>query len=94
MAKYGGMLTEMPAILGSDFAGRVVQVGSEVSKVVTGDYVFGLCRLGQVKYSPFQETFLVDEDAAFKLPDAVPPSAAATMGTAVLVRIRLCAAGV
>jgi NADPH:quinone reductase-like Zn-dependent oxidoreductase len=85
MAKYGGMLTEMPAILGSDFTGRVVQAGSEVTKFDTGDYVFGLCRLGQVKYSPFQETFLVDEDAAFRLPGTVSAAAAATMGTAVLV---------
>ncbi|CAH0005476.1 unnamed protein product [Clonostachys byssicola] len=84
MAQSGILTTEMPAILGSDFCGIVDEVGSDCTKLQVGDHVFGLCRLGQNPYSPFQDKFLVDEDLAFKRPERVDAEVAASVGVGVL----------
>lgn len=89
MAKTGMLTMSMPAIMGSDFCGLVIEAGSECTKLQTGDYVFGLCRLGQNQYSPFQETFLVDEDTVFKKEKGLGAEVAAGLGVGVVVsRIR------
>jgi NADPH:quinone reductase-like Zn-dependent oxidoreductase len=85
MAQSGILTTEMPAILGSDFCGIVDEVGSDCTKLQVGDHVFGLCRLGQNPYSPFQDKFLVDEDLAFKRPERLDAEVAASVGVGVLV---------
>lgn len=85
MSNTGILTTEMPAILGSDFCGLVVEDGEGCEKLQTGDYVFGVCRLGQNKFAPFQETFLVDEDIVFKREGRVDPEVAASIGVGVLV---------
>ena len=87
MSEHGILTTEMPAILGSDFCGLVVEVGPGCTKLQIGDYAFGLCRLGQNHFSPFQETFLVDEDLVFKAADRPEPVLAAGIGVGVLVCI-------
>ena len=87
MSKTGIFTTEMPAVLGSDFCGLVVQVGEGCEKLQTGDYAFGVCRLGMNQFAPFQETFLVDEDLVFKKEEEgrIAPEIAASMGVGVLV---------
>jgi NADPH:quinone reductase-like Zn-dependent oxidoreductase len=84
MSKTGAITTEIPAVLGSDFCGLVVQDGPGCNKLQTGDYVFGLCRLGRNQFSPFQETFLVDEDLVFRKDGRIEPEAAAGVGLGVL----------
>ncbi|VUC23793.1 unnamed protein product [Clonostachys rosea] len=84
MAQSGILTTEMPAILGSDFCGIVDEVGNSCTKFQVGDHVFGLCRLGQNPYSPFQDKFLVDEDLAFKKPERLDAEVAASVGVGVL----------
>lgn len=85
MTRPGSLHNGMPALAGSDFSGVVVAVGSQCSKLRAGDYVYGLCRLGRNRYSPFQQTFLVDENLAFKKPDRISPQVAASIGIGVVV---------
>ncbi|UNI18618.1 hypothetical protein JDV02_004873 [Purpureocillium takamizusanense] len=78
------LTTALPAVLGSDFGAIVLETGSECKKLRKGDYVFGSCNLGQNAYSPFQETFLVDEDAAFKKGENISVEESTTMGVGIL----------
>jgi NADPH:quinone reductase-like Zn-dependent oxidoreductase len=80
---HGGILvTGWPAILGCDASGVVLECGDGVSKFKRGDYVFGCTRVGQNEYSTFQETFLMDEDIAFKRSSNVTTEQACTIGVA------------
>ncbi|PNY28896.1 Zinc-type alcohol dehydrogenase-like protein [Tolypocladium capitatum] len=80
-----GMLTMgMPAVLGSDFSGVVVETGSQCTKLGKGDVVYASCNLGQNLYSPFQETFLVDEASVFKKSDNISAEQGAATGVGVL----------
>lgn len=85
MAKTGILTTEMPAVLGSDSCAVIVETGEGCERLTKGDYVYGMSRLGQNAYSPFQETFLVDEDFLFKKTDNVTPEQAAIIGAGLLV---------
>lgn len=85
MAQTAILTTELPAVLGSDECAVVVETGEGCTRLNKGDYVYGLSRLGQNAYSPFQETFLVDEDLIFKKPDGITPEDATIIGTGVLV---------
>ncbi|KAM0560091.1 hypothetical protein ACHAPJ_004051 [Fusarium lateritium] len=65
MQQQGGLLVnEWPAIIGSDCAGVVVDLGPDVTKLKRGDYVYGCAPLGQNQFTPFQDTFLVQEDTS------------------------------
>ncbi|KID91956.1 oxidoreductase, zinc-binding dehydrogenase family superfamily [Metarhizium guizhouense ARSEF 977] len=79
MQKYGTLIHDWPAVIGSDFCAQVIETGPECTKVKKGDYVYGVCRIGQKAYSPFQETFLVDEDLVFKVEGALTPAQASTI---------------
>ncbi|MDX1807779.1 MAG: NADP-dependent oxidoreductase, partial [Paenisporosarcina sp.] len=51
---------KMPLVLGNDFAGEVIQVGSEVKKFQVGDEVFGRPR--KTRIGTFAESISVHED--------------------------------
>ncbi|KAG8422793.1 hypothetical protein J3459_010044 [Metarhizium acridum] len=84
MQKYGILILDWPAVLGSDFCAQVIETGPECTKLKKGDYVYGVCRLGQRAYSPFQETFLVDEDLVLKVEGALTPAQASTIAVGAL----------
>lgn len=84
MYHTGILVTSFPAILGSDVSGIVLSVGSAVTKFAPGDYVYGCVRVGQNSYSPFQETFLMDEGLAFRKTDGMTVAEAAGVGAGVL----------
>ncbi|KAL4899409.1 hypothetical protein BDW74DRAFT_189398 [Aspergillus multicolor] len=81
------------AVLGCDFVGEVVDVGSEVTRLAEGDNVAALVWGGEVKYvGAYSEYCLADERISFKVPSAISreqastvPLAAATAGTSVLI---------
>lgn len=85
MAQTGVLTTGWPAILGSDHSAVVVETGEGSTRLKKGDHVYGLSRLGQNDFSPFQEMFLVDEDYIFKGTDDLPLEVAAILGTGFLV---------
>lgn len=73
-----------PAVLGSDVAGEVVEVGPLVSRFKIGDRVLGLA-LGMDKLADraaegaFQNYVILRQDAATKLPNALSFEAAAVL---------------
>lgn len=85
MQHSGALVTAWPAVLGCDAGGTVIRTGADCSKLKVGDGVFGCTRVGQNEYSTFQETFLMDEDLAFKRPDRLTAEPACTMGVGLLV---------
>ncbi|KAK0710731.1 chaperonin 10-like protein [Lasiosphaeris hirsuta] len=84
MQHTGLLIDEFPAVLGSDVSGIVLEVGADCKKLSKGDYVFGCVPIGRNQLSPFQETFLVEEDWIFKKPENVGLEEACTIGAAVL----------
>jgi len=84
MQKYGILVLGWPAVLGSDFCAQVIETGAECSRLKKGDYVYSESQLGQTPYSPFQETFLVDEDYVFKVEGDLTPVQASTIGVGAL----------
>ena len=83
-----GMLTmAMPAVLGSDFSGVVIEKGDQCTTLNKGDVVYGCSNLGQNRYSPFQETFVVDEASVFKKGENISREQAAATGVGILVSI-------
>lgn len=78
-------MKEWPAILGSDCAGVVIEVGLDCTKLKPGDYVYGCAPLGQNNYTPFQETFLVEEDVFFKKHPELSVEDGCTIGAGLLV---------
>lgn len=87
MQKYGILIHDWPAVIGSDFCAQVIESGPECTKLKKGDYVYGVCRIGQRAYSPFQETFLVDEDLVFKVEGALTPAQASTIAVGTVVSL-------
>ncbi|RPD54128.1 GroES-like protein [Lentinus tigrinus ALCF2SS1-6] len=59
---------KFPAILGSDLAGVVEEVGAEVSKFTKGDRVLFQGWFGDNKYAGFQQYTLIDAELAAKIP--------------------------
>ncbi|KAH6989998.1 chaperonin 10-like protein [Ilyonectria destructans] len=80
----GLLVKEWPAILGSDCAGVVIEVGPDCTKLKPGDYVYGCAPLGQNNFTPFQETFLVNEDVFFKKPLKLSVEDGCTIGAGLL----------
>jgi NADPH:quinone reductase-like Zn-dependent oxidoreductase len=81
----GLLISEWPAIIGSDCAGVVLEVGSDCTRLKPGDHVYGCPPLGQNKFTPFQETFLVEEDLFLKKSDNLTVEESATIGAGLLV---------
>jgi len=80
MQHSGALVLEWPVILGCDASGVVIECGSEVTKFKIGDHAYGCTRVGQNQYSTFQETFLMDEELAFKRSSNISTLAACTIG--------------
>lgn len=85
MYHTGLLIESYPAVLGSDTAGVVVSTSPDCTKLRIGDYVYGCVPIGLNAYSPFQETFLVDERWTFKKADRIGVEEASTIGAGVLV---------
>lgn len=79
------LTTGLPAVLGSDFSGLVLEGGSGCERLSKGDYVYASCNLGQNAFSPFQETFLVDEASVFKKSANLSVEESAGIGVGILV---------
>lgn len=73
----GEMETSFPAILGTDVAGVVDQVGEGVSRLSVGDRVAGLCQSGA-----YAEYTIARGDSVTSIPDALDFEHAATIPTA------------
>lgn len=84
----GVLVDEWPAILGSDFTAVVISVGSQCKRLQPGDHVYSCAPIGQNKYTPFQDTFLVEEDAVLKKSPNLSLEDASTIGAGLLVGIR------
>ncbi|KAL1850974.1 hypothetical protein VTK73DRAFT_9568 [Phialemonium thermophilum] len=89
----GVLVDEWPAVLGSDFAGVVVDVGPDCSKLRPGDYVHGCASIGRNKYTPFQETFLADETTVLRKVSGLNAASAATVGSGLLTAALCLLAG-
>jgi NADPH:quinone reductase-like Zn-dependent oxidoreductase len=87
MAQNGIFVTDTPAVLGSGFCGTVVEVGFGCARLKKGDCVFGLGSLGRTDYSPFQESFLIDERLPFKRGKILSPQDAASLGVSLMVSV-------
>ena len=66
-----------PFVLGSEFAGVVAAIGTDVTGVAVGDKVFGSGLVGA-----FAEQVVVPAGAVTKVPDGVPTDVAAGFGVA------------
>ncbi|KAH7318298.1 zinc-binding oxidoreductase CipB [Stachybotrys elegans] len=80
MAQTGAFVTDTPAVLGSGFYGTVTEVGFGCARLKEGDLVFGLGSLGRTAYSPFQDSFLIDERLPFRKGKILSPQDAASLG--------------
>ena len=85
MRLTGALIAEFPAVVGSEASGVVVETGANCTKLTKGDYVYGCVPIGLSKFSPFQETFLVNEDWIFKKGEGISLEEACTIGSGVLV---------
>lgn len=81
----GLLINEWPAVIGSDCVGVVLEVGPECTKLHVGDQVYGCAPLGQNKFTPFQETFLVDENVFLRKDSNLSVEEATTVGAGLLV---------
>ncbi|KAG4433088.1 hypothetical protein IFR05_011428 [Cadophora sp. M221] len=71
---YAFLPLSYPAILGSDAAGVVVEVGSGVTNVVKGQRVIGYCAgtgIGDSRYAGFQEYSIIPANAVAPVPDSI-----------------------
>ncbi|KAL4731747.1 hypothetical protein ACLX1H_000729 [Fusarium chlamydosporum] len=85
MQQHSGLLiSEWPAIIGSDFAGVVVEVGPDTSRLKVGDYVCGVALLGRNRFAPFQQNFLVQEEIVLKKSPNVALEDSCTIGAGLL----------
>ena len=84
MQHTGILITSWPAVIGSDVSGIVISTGPDCKKLNKGDYIYGCVPVGLNEFSPFQETFIVEEDWMFKKGEAMGLEEACTIGAAVL----------
>ncbi|KAM0208056.1 hypothetical protein ACHAQI_007338 [Fusarium lateritium] len=80
----GLLISEWPAIIGSDCTGVVVETGPELTKLKVGDHVCGIALIGKTQFAPFQETFLVQEDAIIKTSTKLSVEERCTVGAGLL----------
>ncbi|KAF5570800.1 zinc-binding alcohol dehydrogenase domain-containing protein [Fusarium phyllophilum] len=88
----GMMVNEWPAILGSDGAGIVIEVGPDVARLKVGDYVYSCAPVGQNRFTPFQDAYLAQEDLLFKKGSNISLEDSCTIG-ACLLTSSLCLIG-
>ena len=69
-AKRPGLPLELPAILGRDAAGEVVEVGAGVTRIRVGERVTGLVMGGYAQYVVANEAAWAEVPAAMNLTDA------------------------
>ncbi|KAI0696870.1 GroES-like protein [Cerioporus squamosus] len=84
---YGWLVDKYPAILGSDIAGVVEQVGAEVTKFVKGDRVLLQGWFRDTKYAGFQQYTLIEAELAAKIPDGISFDQAASVPVALVAVI-------
>jgi NADPH:quinone reductase-like Zn-dependent oxidoreductase len=84
MQHTGVLVTSWPAVIGSDLSGVVLETGPDCKKLSKGDLVYGCAPVGISQFSPFQETFLVNEEWVFKKSENVALDAACTVGSGLL----------
>lgn len=99
MQDQGHMLKTVPTVLGSDIAGTVHSLGSQVTRFAKGDRVAGFaCMIGtgDINQGAFQEYTILEEHATVKLPSTVSfaegstlPMSIATSGVAFFTPERL-----
>ncbi|KAF9781025.1 hypothetical protein IL306_014722 [Fusarium sp. DS 682] len=82
------MVNEWPAVLGSDGAGVVIEVGPDVTRLKVGDYVYSCAPVGQNRFTPFQDAYLAREDLLFKRGTNITLEESCTIGAGLLVRMR------
>lgn len=80
----GLLINEWPAIIGSDCAAVVIDVGPHCTKLSVGDYVYGCAPLGQNRFTPFQDTFLVEERVFLKKSSNLSIEESCTIGVGIL----------
>jgi NADPH:quinone reductase-like Zn-dependent oxidoreductase len=85
MQHTGMLIPSWPAVIGSDVSGIVLEAGADCKKIKEGDYIFTCVPVGISEFSPFQETFLVEEDWVFKKGDNMGLEEACTVGAGLLV---------
>ncbi|KAF4340085.1 hypothetical protein FBEOM_5945 [Fusarium beomiforme] len=78
------MINEWPAILGSDGAGVVTEVGPDVTRLKVGDYVYSCAPIGQNRFTPFQDAYLAREDLLFKRDTNITLEDSCTIGVGLL----------
>ncbi|KAG5789072.1 hypothetical protein H9Q69_011860 [Fusarium xylarioides] len=86
------MVNEWPAILGSDGADIVIEVGPDVARLKVGDYVYSCAPVGQNRFTPFQDAYLAREDLLFKKCNNISLEDSCTIG-ACLLTSSLCLIG-
>lgn len=84
------LVSEWPAILGSDGAGVVIDVGPDVTRLKVGDYVYSCAPIGQNRFTPFQQAYLAREDSLFKMGNNISLEDSCTIGACLLVNMRAC----
>jgi NADPH:quinone reductase-like Zn-dependent oxidoreductase len=84
MQHSGILVTSWPAVIGSDVSGIVISTGPDCKKLNKGDYIYGCVPVGLNEFSPFQETFVVEEDWIFKKSGNIRLEEACTIGAGVL----------
>ncbi|PYI09801.1 putative zinc-binding dehydrogenase family oxidoreductase [Aspergillus sclerotiicarbonarius CBS 121057] len=68
------------AVLGCDFVGEVVELGSDVTRIAKGDFVAGLVWGGEVKgLGAYSQYCLADERISFKVPASISRAHASTI---------------
>ena len=78
-------MTEWPAIIGSDFAGVVLETGPGCTRLQPGDHVYGCAPVGLNEFTPFQDNFLQEEDVVLKNTINLSAEEATTVGAGLLV---------
>jgi len=77
--KYGAFITEFPAIVGSDAAGIVEEVGAGVNGFAKGDRVLFPGSLSDSDRATFQQFAIADPSFTAKVPENVSLAAAASV---------------
>ncbi|OOF97583.1 hypothetical protein ASPCADRAFT_514511 [Aspergillus carbonarius ITEM 5010] len=87
MRDYNAFITEYPAVLGSDAAGRVVAVGPAVSGFAIGDRVFFQGIIGTYDSSTFQQYCKMPASLVSKTPDNISDEQAAGVSLATVAAV-------
>jgi len=82
IVEYGVLITEFPAVLGSDGAGIIESVGSEVTGLQKGDKVCFQGQYGPSDAATFQQYVLVDTEVISKTPENISDDQASTIPAA------------